>query len=57
MKKIILSMLLCIVSLSYVAAQESEGSPNPFVNKRGISYLPDAGDFALGVDASPFLSI
>jgi hypothetical protein len=56
MKKIILFMLLCIVSLSYVAAQEAGGNINPFVNKRGIPYLPEAGDFALGVDASPFLN-
>lgn len=55
MKKIIIAALLCLGSLSHISAQGPEGSVTPFVSKRGIPYLPEAGDFALGVDASPFL--
>ncbi|MDR0711728.1 MAG: hypothetical protein LBF67_05240 [Prevotellaceae bacterium] len=42
MKKIILSLSMCL-SIAAAAAQEQNSS-----------YLPEAGDFALGVDASPF---
>jgi hypothetical protein len=55
MKKIILSLFLCLLALSFATAQEGENSLKPFVNAKGIPYLPEAGDFALGVDASPFL--
>ncbi|MDR0413674.1 MAG: outer membrane beta-barrel protein [Dysgonamonadaceae bacterium] len=55
MKKIIIATLLCLSSLPFVAAQEPEGNEAPFVNKQNISYFPKAGDFALGVDATPFL--
>lgn len=47
MKKIILSLSLCLVVAATVA-QGQESSNNS-------SYLPQAGDFALGLDASPFL--
>jgi len=35
-------------------AQEAN-QDNAFINKRGIALLPQAGDFALGIDATPFL--
>lgn len=53
MKKIILSAILCVGILVPTIAQEAS---NPaLVNKRGIALLPEAGDYALGIDASPFL--
>ncbi|MDR2086662.1 MAG: outer membrane beta-barrel protein [Dysgonamonadaceae bacterium] len=56
MKKIIIATFFCVSALSFAAAQNVDESMKPFVNKQGISYLPEAGDFALGVDASPFLN-
>jgi hypothetical protein len=55
MKKIIISTFLCLGMFAVATAQEQDGNLNAFVTKRGISYLPEAGDFALGVDAAPFL--
>jgi hypothetical protein len=55
MKRIIIAAFLCISTLSFIAAQEAGQSVNPFVNAKGIPYLPEAGDFALGIDAAPFL--
>ncbi len=61
MKKIIISLGLCLCIGFTVAAQEmtasEETTVNPaLVNKRGISLLPEAGDFAIGIDATPFLN-
>ncbi|MDR1372246.1 MAG: hypothetical protein LBJ17_03850 [Dysgonamonadaceae bacterium] len=56
MKRIILSVIILAGSISFAPAQEKEKSHNPAVNRHGISYLPEAGDFALGVDAAPFLN-
>lgn len=50
MKKIILS-LVCLFALAIVANAEE-----PLTNKRGQRILPQAGDVALGVDATPFLN-
>ncbi len=60
MKKIIFSLGLCLVVGFTSMAQDmvvvEEVSENPaLVNKRGIPLLPNAGDFAIGVDATPFL--
>ncbi len=60
MKKIIISLGLCLCVGFTTMAQdlvvvEETGSNPALVNKRGISLLPEAGDFAIGVDATPFL--
>ncbi|MDR1121657.1 MAG: hypothetical protein LBM08_12165 [Dysgonamonadaceae bacterium] len=55
MKRIIIAAFLCLSTLSFIAAQEVEQRRKPVVNAKGIPYLPEAGDFALGIDASPFL--
>ncbi|MDR0565624.1 MAG: hypothetical protein LBG47_01080 [Prevotellaceae bacterium] len=47
MRKIILSLSLCL-SIAAAVAQVQEEPENS-------SYLPQAGDFALGIDANPFL--
>ena len=55
MKKIIISVGLCL-GIVFAAAAQDLTSENPaLVNKRGISLLPEAGDFAIGVEATPFL--
>ncbi|MCL2072614.1 MAG: hypothetical protein FWH18_01735 [Marinilabiliaceae bacterium] len=38
-----------------VIEQDNSVNINSFVNKRGIELLPKAGDFALGIEAAPFL--
>jgi hypothetical protein len=38
-----------------VAQNVDEINNAAYVNKRGVYLLPQAGDFALGVDATPFL--
>ncbi|MDR0681952.1 MAG: hypothetical protein LBG15_08935 [Dysgonamonadaceae bacterium] len=55
MKKIIIAALLCTGAISFVVAQDADETIKSSFNKRGASYLPEAGDFALGIDASPFL--
>ncbi len=56
MKKIILSIGLCLCVGFAAMAQESDQSENPaFLSKRGVPLLPKAGDFAIGIDATPFL--
>jgi hypothetical protein len=55
MKKIIISTILCFGLLMPTVAQDADGTKtDPTVNKRGISLLPQAGDFAIGIDATPF---
>jgi len=54
MKKIIIT--LSIVAIGFVSfSQEDEGTG--LVNKKGETILPVAGDFALGVDATPFVNL
>ncbi|MDR3367317.1 MAG: hypothetical protein LBO71_10190 [Prevotellaceae bacterium] len=52
MKKIILSLSLCL-SVGIAVAQEQPA--NNSNNNSNNSYLPKSGDYALGVDAAPFL--
>ncbi|MDL2251369.1 hypothetical protein LJC12_00795 [Odoribacter sp. OttesenSCG-928-J03] len=55
MKKIIISAILCMgVVFSTLAQEKQEEAANPLVNKRGIALLPQAGDYAIGIDATPF---
>ena len=49
MKKIIISTILCFAMLVPAVAQDTDGASA--VNK----LLPKAGDFAIGIDAAPFL--
>ncbi len=61
MKKIIalFSLCLCVgmtaMAQEVVVIDESSETSAAYVNKRGIPLLPKAGDFAFGVDATPFL--
>ena len=55
MNKILISAILCIGLLVPTAAQD-ENTVDTAVNKRGIALLPEAGEFAIGFDANPFLS-
>jgi len=48
-----LSICLLIGSVAY--AQESASSQPLLVSKKGEPYLPEAGDFSLGIDATPAL--
>jgi hypothetical protein len=57
MKKIIIVVGLCLcVGFAAVAqgVEEQSGS-KVLVNKKGVAILPKAGDFAIGVDATPLL--
>ena len=51
MKRIIYVIFLCVLTLG-VGAQTSDSA---LQNKKGYAILPQAGDFAVGVDAMPYL--
>jgi len=51
MKKTIILISLCLTISFASMAQDAE----VLTNKRGVAILPQAGDFALGIDASPLL--
>jgi len=55
MKTLIISIGLCLVGLVTMAQNVDEVNNAAYVNKRGVYLLPQAGDFALGIDATPFL--
>ena len=56
MKKVFISVSLCL-SVGFTSmAQDAERDVPVLTNKRGMAILPQAGDFALGVEASTFLS-
>jgi len=55
MKTVIISIGLCLVGFATMAQNVDEVNNAAYVNKRGVYLLPQAGDFALGVDATPFL--
>jgi hypothetical protein len=54
MKKIII--ILSIGFFGFAAFAQDEGTTN-LVNKKGETILPQAGDIALGVDATPFINV
>ena len=62
MKKIIISLSLCLCVVFIAAAQydDSDASDDvsgaAFTSRRGVALLPKAGDFALGIEASPMLT-
>jgi hypothetical protein len=55
MKKIITTFSVIIFSL--VSFSQEIDETNVFTNKKGQSVLPEAGDFAIGIDASPFINL
>lgn len=56
MKKIVILMSMCLfVGFSTMAQDVEEGFNAAYASKRGVYLLPQAGDFALGVEATPFL--
>lgn len=55
MKKTILMLGLAACIAVTASAQSSERSKGAVTNKNGLNILPAAGDFALGIEASPFL--
>ncbi len=54
MKKVILMFSLAILMSGILNAQEETN--HLFVSKKGFKILPEKGDIALGIDASPILS-
>jgi len=55
MKKVIISISLCLsVGFSSIA-QDAEMDVPVLTNKRGMAILPKAGDYALGIEAASFL--
>lgn len=54
-----LSLCLCVAfavqAQDLVVIEETMNDP-AFSSKRGVSLLPQAGDYALGIDATPFLN-
>lgn len=56
MKKVIISVSLCLcVGFMAMAQNVEEEFSAAYANKRGVYLLPQAGDFAVGVEATPFL--
>ncbi len=56
MKKLIILSLGAMMATSALAiAQDNPSRSAGTVNKKGIAILPEAGDFTIGVDASPIL--
>ncbi len=55
MKKTIITLTVALFACSFVFAQENEREKGT-VTKSGRQILPQAGDFAIGVDAYPFLN-
>ncbi len=57
MKKKILSIAtVAALIVTSASAQESTSNADVLKNKKGEVYLPEAGDWAIGIDATPFLS-
>jgi len=54
MKKI--TLLILVVVLAFSVSAQDTSTPEKFVSKKGFSILPEAGDFSLGIDATPFFS-
>jgi hypothetical protein len=55
MKKF-LSLFALLAFLSFTVATSQETAAFGLVSKKGVNILPEAGDIALGIDATPFLS-
>jgi len=55
MKKILITLLAVFFSVAIFAQEETY--EDVVVNKNGVAVLPEAGDFAIGIDASPFFNL
>jgi len=56
MKKVMLLGILCLPFMFATTAQSQDlGENQVLTNKNGVRILPERGDFAIGVDASPIL--
>jgi len=56
MKKIIVTIIIIFVVITAMFAQLTTNDSSILVSKKGIPILPQKGDFAIGTNASPFLS-
>jgi hypothetical protein len=56
MKKLIILSLGAALATTVATAQSNPSRDAGTVSKKGISILPEAKDFAIGVDANPFLN-
>ena len=54
MKRI--TLLLLVVVLAFSVSAQDASTPEKFVSKKGFPILPEAGDFSLGIDATPFFT-
>lgn len=56
MRKILITACCVLFAATLATAQQGEKTQqDPFLTKNGYRYLPVAGDFALGIDAVPYL--
>ncbi|MBN2518861.1 MAG: hypothetical protein JXB17_00005, partial [Bacteroidales bacterium] len=55
MKNVIISIFLSFSIALLAFAQE--GNTNELTSKKGVPVLPQAGDYALGLDATPFVNL
>ena len=51
-----LSFVCVLAFFSYQTAISQETEASSLTSKKGVTILPESGDIALGIDASPFLS-
>ncbi|RLD43552.1 MAG: hypothetical protein DRI86_09745 [Bacteroidetes bacterium] len=54
MKRI--TLLLLVVVLAFSVSAQDVNTPEKLVSKKGFPILPEAGDFSLGIDATPFFT-
>lgn len=54
MKKYIITLIAAVFAVVSVSAQDAE-RPEGVTTKKGYNVLPAAGDFALGIDATPLI--
>lgn len=52
MKRILITLTACMLGFA-AFAQEGSESPEPKASNNGKQYLPQAGDFGVGIDGSP----
>ena len=55
MKKITITLTVLMAFTIFVNAQTTTSPTTPLVSKKGYTILPQAGDYAIGIDAVPML--
>lgn len=55
MKKILVLFIICSMGMSLLAQNAEPADSKIPLTKRGYKILPEEGDFAIGIDATPFL--